>query len=84
MKPTSRSGRYLPPWLLQTVGALTFVGASVFWAVTGHQSVLIMGAAMALIGLGAYSGLHVSINREFENQVEKADELDQIDQGELP
>jgi len=47
---------YLSPKVLQGVGLLLLVGAAVFWAVTGRESVLVMGAAMSLIGLGAYKG----------------------------
>lgn len=56
---------YLPPRLLQGIGLLLLIFAVGFWAVTGHQSALLVGAALSLIGLGAYSGLHVSIKQEF-------------------
>lgn len=48
---------YLAPKVLQLAGLILLVGAAVFWGVTGRESVLIMGAAMSLIGLGAYRGV---------------------------
>lgn len=68
MRPQFSNGRYLPPWVLQAVGAVVFIAASVFWAVTGHQSALVMGAAIGLIGVGAYSGIHVSINQDRDRE----------------
>lgn len=56
--------QYLPPRLLQGIGVLLLVGAAGFWAVTGQQSALLVGAALSLIGLGAYSGLHISIRED--------------------
>ncbi len=53
--------RYLPPILIQTVGLLLLIGAAVFWAVTGHESPLLVGAALTLIGIGAYSGVVVGL-----------------------
>lgn len=49
--------RYLSPMLLQVIGVCLLVGSAVFWGVTGRESVLLMGAAMSLIGLGAYRGV---------------------------
>lgn len=49
--------RYLSPRLLQIIGVLLLMGSAVFWGVTGRESVLLMGAAMSLIGLGAYRGV---------------------------
>lgn len=59
---------YLPPRLLQGIGVLLLLGAAIFWGVTGEQSALLVGAALSLIGLGAYSGLHVSIKQEFSQE----------------
>lgn len=64
-------GSYLAPWLLQVVGVLMLVGSGVFWAVTGHQSALLVGAALSLIGLGAYSGLRISITKDLSENVDK-------------
>lgn len=58
---------YLPPRLLQGVGVLLLIGSALFWGVTGHQSALLVGAALSLIGLGAYSGLHISIKQELSD-----------------
>jgi hypothetical protein len=45
---------YLPPRILQGVGLVILIFAVGFWAVTGQQSALLVGAALSLIGLGAY------------------------------
>lgn len=52
---------YLPARLLQLLGVVLLIAAFTFWAVTGQQSALFVGAAMTLIGLGAYQGLRVTI-----------------------
>jgi hypothetical protein len=57
-------GRYLPPFVLQVTGLLIVVGGGMFWAVTGHESALVMGAGLSLSALGAYTGLHVSISQD--------------------
>jgi hypothetical protein len=46
--------RYLPPRLLQLVGLALLLGFAVFWALTGRESVLLVGAAGSLILLGGY------------------------------
>lgn len=53
--------RYLSPRLLQIVGVTLLLGSAVFWGVTGRESVLLMGAAMSLIGLGAYRGVQQAL-----------------------
>jgi hypothetical protein len=55
------SGRYLPPKLIQAVGVAIIVGGLIFWAVTGQQSALFVGAGISLVGLGAYSGLKIDV-----------------------
>ena len=55
---------FLPPWLIQVFGIAVVGFAIAFWAITGHESLLIMSAGMSLIGLGAFSGLRVSIRDE--------------------
>jgi hypothetical protein len=45
---------YLPPRILQATGLVILLFAVGFWAVTGQQSALLVGAALSLIGLGAY------------------------------
>lgn len=56
-------GSYLPPRLLQGLGVALLIGAAIFWGVTGEQSALFVGAALSLIGLGAYSGLHIELRQ---------------------
>jgi hypothetical protein len=62
--------RYLSPRLLQAVGVILLVGASIYWAVTGQQSALIVSAAMGLIGLGSYAGIHISVKQEIQARAE--------------
>ena len=58
------NGRYLQPRVLQILGAMILIAAVVFWMVTGQQSALLVGAAISLIGMGAYSGLRIDIKTE--------------------
>jgi hypothetical protein len=44
--------RYLQPRLLQSIGVGLLLGFAVFWAITGRESVLLVGAAGSLILLG--------------------------------
>jgi hypothetical protein len=46
--------RYLPPRVLQIVGLLLLAAFGVLWAITGRESVLLVGAAGSLILLGGY------------------------------
>lgn len=46
--------RYLPPRLLQGFGLFLLLAFAVFWAITGRESVLLVGAAGSLILLGGY------------------------------
>jgi hypothetical protein len=46
--------RYLQPRLLQVVGLVLLLAFTVFWAITGRESVLLVGAAGSLILLGNY------------------------------
>lgn len=46
--------RYLPPRVLQVVGLILLLAFAVFWAATGRESVLLVGAAGSLILLGGY------------------------------
>lgn len=59
---------YLPAVALQLLGVVLLIGSVVFWAVTGHESALFVGAAMSLIGLGAYQGLRITVRVEGEKQ----------------
>ena len=56
--------RFLPPRVIQVVGLLAFIGACVFWAVSGKESVLLVSSALSLIGLGAYADLKHSLENE--------------------
>jgi hypothetical protein len=67
-------GQYLPPRLLQTVGVLLLIASAVFWAVTGDQSALLVGAALSLIGLGAYSGLHISVSQDLQDELHQEED----------
>lgn len=60
----NRQGHYLSPRSIQIVGVVLLVASAVFWAVTGQQSALLVGAAVSLCALGAYSGLHISIKQD--------------------
>lgn len=55
--------RYLPPRLLQAVGLGLLIGFTVFWAVTGRESVLLVGAAGSLILLGRYEDVRRALTR---------------------
>lgn len=58
----------LAPRTLQVAGLVLLVGAAVFWAATGRESLLIMSAAMTLIAGGAFRGIQLSLK-----EAEKAD-----------
>ena len=78
------NGHYLSPRLLQITGLLLLIGSAVFWAVTGHQSALLVGAALSLCALGAYSGLHISIKQDLDPEREQqAHETEPITQAAL-
>ena len=49
-----RDERYLPPRVLQIVGLVLLLAFAIFWAATGRESVLLVGAAGSLILLGGY------------------------------
>lgn len=83
-------GLYLPPIVLQMTGLAVFIGAAVFWAVTGHESVLVMSAALSLTALGAYSGIHVAVTQEVDRDKKRraSDAMNAADEarheGEIP
>lgn len=64
---------YLPAVALQLLGVLLLVGSVAFWAATGHESALFVGAAMSLIGLGAYQGLRITVRVEADKQKKPPD-----------
>lgn len=45
----------LPPRLLQIAGLVLLFASAVYWAFSGQESALMVGAALSLIGLGSYS-----------------------------
>lgn len=59
MAPTDETrqpaDRLISARTLQTVGLILLVAAFVFWGLTGRESALMVGAALSLIGLGAYT-----------------------------
>lgn len=55
--------KYLPPRVLQVIGLIIFIGAVIFWAITGRESALLMSAAMSLILLGAYRNALSTLRR---------------------
>lgn len=57
------NGQYLSPWVLQIFGLALLIAAAIFWAVTKQQSALIMGAAVSMIGLGAYKGAQETLRK---------------------
>lgn len=59
---------YLPAVALQLLGVILLVGSVVFWAATGHESALFVGASMSLIGVGAYQGLRITVRVEADKQ----------------
>lgn len=53
----------LPPRVLQIVGLALLVGAAVFWAYTGRESLLLMSAAMTLIAGGTFRGIQIDLKK---------------------
>jgi hypothetical protein len=45
----------LPPRVLQVAGLILLFASAGFWAISGSESALLVGAALSLIGLGSYS-----------------------------
>lgn len=43
----------LPPWLIQTLGAVLVVAIAVFWFFTDRVSPLLFSGAISLIGVGS-------------------------------
>lgn len=61
---TTNGNSYLSARILQCLGIVLLVGSAIFWAITGHESSLFVGASMSLITLGSYQGLRVSVKKE--------------------
>lgn len=56
----------LPPRLLQAAGLALLFGSFGWWVFSGHESALLVGAALSLIGLGSYSQAAQSLRRRKE------------------
>ena len=59
---------HLAPRVLQITGLIVLIASVVFWMVTGAQSVLMVSAALSLIGVGSYTS---QINQLKHNLVAK-------------
>lgn len=58
---------YLQPFVLQVLGILFLVVFAVNWLVTGHQSSLLVGAALTLIGVGSGVGAIVTVRKQIQD-----------------
>ena len=58
-----RNTDYLPAKILQIAGLLLLVAFAVIWWRTGRESELFVGAALLLIGIGAYSRAQEELRR---------------------
>ena len=67
----------LPPRLLQAAGLLLLFASFAWWMFSGHESALLVGAALSLIGLGSYSQAAQSLRRRNGNGNGKQTEDDQ-------
>lgn len=65
---------YLPPRLLQAIGILLLVAFAAFWALTGRESVLLVGAAGSMILLGRYEGALTVLSRPGKKRPESPPE----------
>lgn len=67
---------WLPPRLIQAAGLVLLFASAVFWMYSGNESGLLVGAALSLIGLGAYSQAAQSLRRRngARNEDEPEDE----------
>ncbi len=58
--PTNGNGNgryYLKPRVLQISGLVLLIGSCIFWMLTDRQSAIFIGAALSLIGVGAYASV---------------------------
>lgn len=62
---------YLQPVLIQGLGVILLLGFAIFWAVTGNQSELLVGAALILIGVGSATGSIINVRHEIEKPPEE-------------
>jgi hypothetical protein len=66
--------RYLPPRLLQAFGLLLLLAFAVFWALTGRESILLVGSAGSLILLGGYERAREALRAEVQREVKDRSE----------
>lgn len=57
----------LPPRLLQAAGLVLLFASFAWWVSSGHESALLVGAALSLIGLGSYSQAAQTLRRKNGN-----------------
>jgi hypothetical protein len=55
---------YLQPFVLQLLGIVMLLVFAAVWIVTGHESGLLVGAAVALIGVGSGVGAIVTVRQQ--------------------
>lgn len=64
------TSRYLGAWVLQAIGAATFIALVIFYFLTGNQSALLTGASLSLMGIGGIQALKVRVQIEREKPPE--------------
>lgn len=62
--------RLLPPWAIQIIGLLLLIAAAAFWFISDRESPLLVGAALTLIGLGAYGSAQKTLRKATEQPPE--------------
>lgn len=70
------AGRYLSPRLIQGFGCLIIVAAFVVWAFTGREPLELVAAAAALIGLGSWQGIRITVQNLDDGETDEADDHD--------
>lgn len=59
---------FLPPRVLQAAGLVLLFASAIFWAISGSESALLVGAALSLIGLGSYSQATSTLRKESDEE----------------
>lgn len=59
-----KNATYLSPRLIQGIGIFLLVGSAVFWAYTGHESILFVSASLSLIGIGTVQGIRITLSQD--------------------
>lgn len=65
------SGGYLKPVVLQLFGLALMIAFVVNYFVGGNVSALLVGASLALIGLGSASGALITVRQEIQTDSEQ-------------